>query len=100
LKLKAGKSDTPLEAFWDIPLAQLLAKLEATASGLTYNEAIKRPHKYNPNSMARESRFAYLFKFLRLFANPLVIIPLVASIISIVLSGNLGGLIMIAIVLL
>jgi Mg2+-importing ATPase len=50
--------------------------------------------------MAQESRFAGLLTFLRLFANPLVIILLVASGISLGLGGQVGGLIIIAIVLL
>ena len=50
--------------------------------------------------MVRESRFAALFSFLRFFANPLVIILLVASTISLVLGDPVGGLIIIAMVLL
>ena len=65
--------------FWDRPLAQLLTKLEATPFGLTDSEAKRRLRVHGPNSLARESRFGDLFKFLRLFANPLVIILLAAS---------------------
>jgi P-type Mg2+ transporter len=98
--LRAGKRVTPLEAFWDKPLAELLSLLEATPAGLTTGEAKRRMLIYGPNSMARASRFASLFKLLRLFVNPLVIILLVASIISLVLGDSVGGLIIIAIVLL
>jgi len=47
-----------------------------------------------------ESRFAPLIGFLRFFANPLVLILLGASAISIVLGDHVGGAIIIAIVLL
>ena len=50
--------------------------------------------------MAQESRFAGLLTFLRLFANPLVLILLVASGISLGLGDQVGGVIIIAIVLL
>jgi magnesium-transporting ATPase (P-type) len=50
--------------------------------------------------MVRESRFAALFSFFRLFANPLVIILLVASAVSLVLGEPGGRLIIISIVLL
>ena len=48
----------------------------------------------------RESRFAALLDFLRFFANPLVVILLVASAISLALGDPVGGLIIIAMVLL
>jgi Mg2+-importing ATPase len=50
--------------------------------------------------MAKESRFAGLISFFRFFANPLVIILLVASIISIVMGDKVGGGIIITIVML
>jgi len=50
--------------------------------------------------MVRESRFAALFSFFRLLVNPLVIILLVASAISLVLGDHVGGAIIISIVVL
>jgi P-type Mg2+ transporter len=50
--------------------------------------------------MAQELRFAGLLAFLRFFANPLVIILVVASSISLALGDQVGGLIIIAMVLL
>jgi Mg2+-importing ATPase len=94
------KRDKNLESFWDKPLQDLLQQLQATPGGLTTGETKRRLRLYGPNSMAKESRFAGLLTFLRLFANPLVIILLVASGISLGLGGQVGGLIIIAIVLL
>ena len=71
--------DKDLESFWDKPLADLLQLLQATPAGLTTDETKRRLRLYGPNSMAQESRFAGLLTFLRFFANPLVIILLVAS---------------------
>jgi Mg2+-importing ATPase len=89
-----------LEGFWDRPGQDLLRLLQATPAGLTTDEAKRRLRLYGPNSMARESRFAPVLSFLRFFANPLVIILLVASTISLVLGDPVGGLIIISMVLL
>ena len=48
--------------------------------------------------MDQESRFAAFYDFLRFFANPLVIILVVASVISITLGDRVGGLIILAMV--
>src|SRR5512146_93167 len=92
------KRDKSLERFWDQPLQDLLQLLQATKAGLTADETKRRLRLYGPNSMAQESRFAGLLTFLRYFANPLVIILLVASGISLGLGDRAGGLIIIAIV--
>jgi magnesium-transporting ATPase (P-type) len=91
---------TLAEDFWDRPLRDLFQTLEATPAGLTSDEANRRLRLYGPNSFVRESRFADLFSFFRLFANPLVIILVLASTISIWLGDPVGGLIIISIVLL
>ncbi len=99
-RLHTGRPGTLLEGFWDRPRQDLLQLLQATPAGLTTNEAKRRLRLYGPNSLVRESRFAAPFSFFRLFANPLVIILLVASAISLVLGEPVGGLIIISIVLL
>ena len=95
-----NKSDKTLDRFWDVSLRDLLGLLEATPAGLTSAEARHRLRLYGPNSLAAESRFAPLISFLRFFANPLVLILLAASAISIALHDPVGGSIIIAIVLL
>ena len=80
--------------------SELLELLQATPAGLTADEAQQRLGLHGPNSMVRESRFAVLISLLRFLTNPLVIILLVASAISLVLGDPVGGLIIIAIVLL
>jgi Mg2+-importing ATPase len=95
-----NKPDKTLDRFWDIPLPDLLVLLKAKPEGLTSAEAKERLRVHGPNSLVGESRFAVLFSFLRFFANPLVLILLAASAISIVLNDPVGGSIIIAIVLL
>ena len=91
---------TLAKEFWDRPLRDLFQTLEATPSGLTSDEADRRLRLYGPNSFVHESRFAAFFNFLRLVANPLVIILLIASGASLALGDRIGGLIIISIVLL
>jgi Mg2+-importing ATPase len=95
-----SKPDKTLDRFWDIPLRDLLDRLEATPAGLTSAEAKDRLRLHGPNSLVGEARFAPLIAFLRFFANPLVLILLVASAITISLGDRAGGSIIITIVLL
>jgi len=76
-----------------------LQLLQTTPTGLTNDEAGRRLRLYGPNSLVRESRFAVLFSFFGFFANPLVIILVIASGISLALGEHVGGLIIITIVL-
>ena len=94
------KREPPLKGFWDQPLKDLLPLLQATPAGLTSDEAKRRLRLHGPNSLAPEARFAVVIGFLRFFANPLVIILLIASGISAVLGDRVGGVIIISIVLL
>jgi Mg2+-importing ATPase len=94
-----GRKVTSFEDFWDRPLQELLQLLQTTPAGLTNDEADRRLRLYGPNSLVRESRFAVLFSFFGFFANPLVIILVIASGISLALGEHVGGLIIITIVL-
>ncbi len=91
---------TPGQGFWDKPRRELLESLQTTPAGLTSEEAQRRLRSYGPNSLVKESRFAALISLLRFLINPLVIILIVASGISLALGDPVGGLIIIAIVLL
>jgi len=95
-----GTRETPLAGFWDRPQGELLGQLRSTAAGLTSKEADRRLRLHGPNSLVQERRFAELLGLLRFFANPLVIILLAASAISLSLGDRVGGLIIIAMVLL
>ena len=95
-----AKQDTPVKDFWSKPLQDLLHTLDATPAGLTTDEVERRRSIYGPNSLVRESRFVGLLTFVRFFANPLVIILLVAGGISFGLGDRIGGSIIITIVML
>jgi len=93
-----GRGTTPIEGFWDRPLQELFQLLQATPAGLATDEARQRLRLYGPNSLVPESGFAALLSFLGFFANPLVIILVIASGVSLALGEHVGGLIIIAIV--
>jgi Mg2+-importing ATPase len=90
----------PLKEFWSDPQLELFSRLRANPAGLTSEEARRRLGLYGPNSLVRQSRFAALTALLRFLINPLVIILLFASGISLALGDPVGGLIIIAMVLL
>jgi magnesium-transporting ATPase (P-type) len=73
-------------------------KLQATPAGLSADEASRRLRLYGPNTLAPESRFVLLVSFFRFFANPLVIILVVAAGVSFALGEHIGAAIIIAIV--
>ena len=98
--MPSEKPATPLKGFWDKPQLELLELLQASAAGLTSAEARRRLSLHGPNSMVAESRFAVLSSLLRFFINPLVLILLVASGVSLTLGDSVGGLIIISMVLL
>ena len=94
-----GRPTTSVEGFWDRPLHELFELLPATPAGLTTEEARRRLRLYGPNSFVHESRFAALLSFLGFFRNPLVVILVIASGVSLALGEHVGGLIILAIVL-
>lgn len=69
-------------------------------SGLTGGEATRRLAQYGPNQPAPVRRFSAVVELLHLFANPLVVILLMASLISAWLGQEVDALIIITIVLL
>src|ERR1039457_5837697 len=94
-----GKPASSVECFWDRPLHELFELLPATPAGLTTEEVRRRLRLYGPNSLVHESRFAALLSFFGFFRNPVVVILVIASGVSLALGEHVGGLIILAIVL-
>ena len=82
-------------AFWKQPAAALLAELGTTDSGLTSQEAALRLLRYGSNDAAAPKRSPAWLRFIRLLANPLVIILLVASALS-AATGDVASFVIIA----
>lgn len=77
-------------AFWNQPIAALLAELGTSVEGLTSAEAEKRLVRYGPNDATAPRRSPGWLRFLGRFGSPLVIILLVASALSAV-TGDLAS---------
>lgn len=86
--------------FWNLPLPQLLADVDATADGLSGNEALKRLQQYGPNEVTDYHRLPLWLQFLAHFLNPLVILLLVASVLSLLTGDTPSFIIVVSIVLL
>ena len=69
-------------------------------SGLTSVEAGRRLTRYGPNDPAVVRRRSAVFQFLRLFANPLILMLIIAAFVSVVLGEVVSGAIIIVMVLL
>ncbi len=67
---------------WAVSIGQALAAAAATERGLSSAEAAARLRALGPNELAPPRRFEGVRELLRYFANPLVLILLVASVVS------------------
>ncbi|HEV2662914.1 MAG TPA: HAD-IC family P-type ATPase, partial [Ktedonobacteraceae bacterium] len=83
-----------------VSLQNLFAQLKSSEQGLTGAEARERLGRYGPNDMTGLKRASPVVQFLRLFANPLIAILLVASVVSALLGDPVDASIIIVIVLL
>ena len=83
-----------------LPLKTLFEQLQSSEQGLTGQEVRKRQETYGLNETTGVKRSSGLVQFLRLFANPLVTILLLAAIVSAILGDRINASIIIAIVLL
>ncbi|HVB60030.1 MAG TPA: magnesium-translocating P-type ATPase [Ktedonobacteraceae bacterium] len=83
-----------------LQLKTLFEQLQSGEQGLAGEDARKRLDTYGLNDTIGIKRSSGLVQFLRLFLNPLVLILLIASIVSIILGDRVNASIIIAIVLL
>lgn len=81
--------------FWQAPTATVLADLASTIAGLSSPEAASRLSRWGRNDAAAPKRAPAWKRVLRRFANPLVIILLVASALS-AATGDVASFVIIA----
>ena len=82
------------------PLEVLYAELKTSEAGLTSEEAERRLAEVGPNEPPYEHRIGGSFQFIRFFANPLVVILLIASAVSAVVGELVNASIIASMVLL
>jgi Mg2+-importing ATPase len=79
---------TSTDAWWLLPIASAFEKVQADAAGLSTTSAAERLRRYGPNLFRDQPQRSLIVQFLSRFANPLVIILLIASVVS-ALAGEL-----------
>jgi P-type Mg2+ transporter len=90
------KSGEPAaEQVWQEPVDHLLARLQARATGLSTSEVRSRLATYGPNDAATVKRTPLWLQFIARFANPLIIILLIASGVS-AATGDIASFVIIA----
>jgi Mg2+-importing ATPase len=86
-------------AFWNQPTSVLLVELGTSEVGLTSDEATQRLVRYGSNDAAAPKPVPAWARFVQHFANPLVIILLIASALS-AATGDVASFAIIAIIVL
>jgi Mg2+-importing ATPase len=98
--LPALARSMPAEDVHALPIAMLLDRVRTSDRGLTSQEARHRLDEVGPNDPLSARRVSLFAQVLSLFANPLVVILLVASIVSGALGEIINASIIVVIVLL
>jgi Mg2+-importing ATPase len=91
--------DQHLHAFWALPAADLLRRLQTTTQGLTSQTARRRLARHGPNLLAPVKRSDALTLLLAQFKSPIILILLAAAGLSFFLRNPTDALIILTIVL-
>ncbi|MCT0217710.1 magnesium-translocating P-type ATPase [Synechococcus sp. CS-1329] len=87
------------DAFWSVPVEELLGLLCSGEEGLTSAEAERRLASHGPNSLRPPARGGAALLLLRQFTSPIILILAAAALLSFLLDSPTDGLIILAIVL-
>ncbi len=88
-----------IEAYWSVPAHKLLATLSANAQGLTLRKARLRLQRHGPNLLeTKKKNKTTVDLIISQFKNPLVLILIIASIISLVAAEWIDAGVVLAIV--
>lgn len=91
--------DQNFQSFWSIPSSELLNRFNATSSGLTTNEAMKRLTTYGANRLKPQKRWVTLTHLVAQFKSPIILILLFATGLSFFLHDPADAFIILLIVL-
>lgn len=87
------------QSFWSTPLADLLDTLQATAAGLTTDDALKRLDTYGANQLNPPKRSDAFTHFIAQFKSPIILILLFATGLSLFLRNMVDASIIFIIVI-
>ncbi|MGB8706847.1 MAG: magnesium-translocating P-type ATPase [Dehalococcoidia bacterium] len=88
----------PVVAFWSVPIAELLKRLQTTSVGLTNKEAQGRLERYGSNLLGPKKKSDPLTLLLNQFKSPIILILLFAAGLSFFLRDATDALIILAII--
>ena len=91
--------DLNSQSFWSISTSELLSKLQATASGLTTDDAKKRLISYGANRLKPQKRSDVPALLFSQFKSPIILILLFATGLSFFLRDPVDAVIILSIVL-
>ena len=86
------------QSFWSISAPELLNRLQATASGLTTNEAKKRLTSYGANRLKPQKQSDAFTLLVAQFKSPIILILLIATVLSLFLHNMVDASIILTIV--
>jgi Mg2+-importing ATPase len=89
----------PETNYWQQPTAELLAELASSNLGLTSPEAARRLLRYGSNDATTPKRAPAWLRFSRRFANPLILVLLLASALS-AATGDVASFVIVAAIVL
>ena len=91
--------DSLPSSFWNVPSQKLQSLMESDTNGLSQREAKRRTSLLGPNSLQTKNERSLIMQYLNHFKNPLVLILLIASGLS-VLTGETTGFVIILLIIL
>jgi P-type Mg2+ transporter len=89
----------PQSEFWSLPAAQVLQTLNASANGLSTQEAKQRLIEYGANSLKKQRKSSAIGLLLNQFKSPIILILIFAAVLSTFLHDAADAIIILAIVL-
>ncbi len=84
--------------FWEIPLSELLQKLNTSSDGITRTEANTRLQHYGANSLKKQKSSGGIFLFFSQFSSPIILLLLFAAALSLFLQDSTDAIIIFVII--
>lgn len=85
--------------FWNLPKEKILKVLNSSDQGISEEDFLILSAKYGENTFSKKKRTGSLFMFIKQFKNPIIIILLVTSVLSLFLQDIFDSFIIIIIIL-
>jgi P-type Mg2+ transporter len=83
---------------WQIPLSELLQKLNTSSVGITSTEANTRLQHYGTNSLKKQKNSSGIFLFFSQFSSPIILLLLFAAALSLFLQDSTDAIIIFVII--